>query len=61
MENVDFELPGEGTADVTKRVKVRVEMIENGPCWNYAIEADDQASDPYVKPGNKIDLPHGPQ
>lgn len=50
--------PPGSTTPATKRIKVRVDMDQNGPCWNYAIEADDKASDPYVKAGNKIDLPN---
>ena len=41
-------------------IKVRITVDENGKCWNYAIEADDQPSIPYVLAGNKIDVPTGP-
>lgn len=50
-----------GTGVLSRSVKVRVEMDRNGPCWNFAIDADDNASKPYVKPANKIDLDRGPQ
>ena len=48
------------TPSLSKRIKVKVEMDLNGNCWNYAIEADDAASDPSVKAGNKIDMGQGP-
>jgi hypothetical protein len=48
--------PEAGTA---ARIKVRVDLAKDGPCWNYAIEADDHASDPFVKAGNKIVFPKG--
>lgn len=41
-------------------IKVRITVDENNKCWNYAIEADDQPSIPYVLAGNKIDVPTGP-
>lgn len=46
---------------MSRQIKVRVEMSEVGPSWDYGIAADDQASDSYVQPGNRIDLPQGPQ
>jgi hypothetical protein len=49
----------EATSTLTKKIKVKIVMDKNGPCWNYAIEPDDQASDPYVKAGNKIDMGSG--
>lgn len=45
---------------LTKRIKVKVVMDKDGSCWNYALEADDDPSDPYVKAGNKIDMGSGP-
>ena len=42
----------------TTRIKVRINFAKNGSCWNYDLEADDKDSDPFVKAGNKIDLPH---
>jgi hypothetical protein len=59
-------MDGNGTGDetivgpLTKTIKVRVDMDQEGACWHFAIEADDKASDPYVKAGNKIDLGSGP-
>lgn len=50
----------EETSTLTKKIKVKVVMDKDGLCWNYAIEPDDQASDPYVKAGNKIDMGSGP-
>ncbi len=50
----------EVASGLAKRIKVKVEMDKNGQCWNYALEADDNASDPYVKAGNKIDMGQGP-
>jgi hypothetical protein len=38
-------------------IKVRINLAKDASCWNYAIEADDQSSGPYVKAGNKIDFP----
>ena len=46
---------------MTRRIKVRVDMDQNGPNWQYGIAPDDPSSGPYVKPGDRIDLPHGPQ
>ena len=45
---------------LSKTIKVKVEMDQDGACWQYAIEADDKASDPYVKAGNKIEMGSGP-
>lgn len=56
----DTQQSCELASGLAKRIKVKVEMDRNGQCWNYAIEADDNASDPYVKAGNKIDLGQGP-
>jgi hypothetical protein len=42
------------------KIKVRIKVDENDKCLNYALEADDQASVPYVLAGNKIDVPQGP-
>ena len=44
-----------------ERIKVRVDMELIGKAWDFKIAADDPASDPYVKPGNRIDVPQGPQ
>ena len=60
MENGVSSPTIEGAAEAARRIKVKVEMDQNGPGWNYAIGADDQASGPYVKAGNKIDLGQGP-
>src|SRR5688500_17530160 len=43
----------------TTRIKVRVNLAKDASCWNYAIEADDQVSNTFVKAGNKIELPNG--
>ena len=42
-----------------QRIKIRVNLAKDASCWNYAIEADDQASDKFVKAGNKIEFPNG--
>ena len=42
------------------KIKVRINVDENDMSWHYALEADDQASIPYVLAGNKIAVPHGP-
>lgn len=41
------------------RIKVKINFGKDGSCWNYDLEADDKDSEPFVKPGNKIDFPHG--
>ena len=45
----------------TDKIKVRVDMDLIGKSWEFNIVSDDPASDPYVKPGNKIEVPNGPQ
>jgi hypothetical protein len=50
----------EVASGLAKKIKVKVVMDKDGVCWNYALEADDNASDPYVKAGNKIDMGSGP-
>jgi len=42
-------------------IKVRVDMELMGKSWDFKIAADDWASGPYVKPGNEIEVPNGPQ
>lgn len=50
---------GSPAGETLARIKVRVNLEKNGPCWQYAIEADDHQSDLFVKAGNKIDFPNG--
>ena len=48
-----------GGAPKTKRIKVRVNLAKDASCWNYDLEADEPASQPFVKAGNKIEFPRG--
>lgn len=43
------------------KIKVRVDMEMIGKSWDFNLSADDPASGPYVKPGNRIVVPNGPQ
>jgi hypothetical protein len=43
------------------KIKVRVDMELIGKSWDFNLVADDPASGPYVKPGNRIEVPNGPQ
>jgi hypothetical protein len=43
----------------TTRIKVKINYGKDGSCWNYDLEADDNASKPFVEPGNKIVFPNG--
>jgi hypothetical protein len=48
-----------GTPPPVTRIKVKINYDKDGSCWNYDLEADDNGSDPFVKPGNKIVFPNG--